>query len=120
MITALQAIFTSIYNFFVSIWFWITEGVYDLAVWVLRAGIEFYTLSMLRMKLFALNMGWDVAKSIIIDMQLSQRLQGFWDLLPVDVAVNLSALRIPEGIGLILTAYVTRYVLRFIPGGGNS
>lgn len=117
MIAALQSIFTSIINFFQWIWTFITSGIYDLIVWGLRGFVEFYTLSALKFQLFALNLGWDVAKAILVDMQFNARLQGFFDALPSAVSVNLTALRIPEGIALILTAYITRYVIRFIPGG---
>ena len=117
MIAALQSLYTSVVNFFSAVWNWITSGLYDSIVWAYTQWIEYYTLASLKFKLFALNLGWDVAKTFIIDMQLSQKLSAFFALLPSDVAVNVTALRIPEGIGLILTAYITRYVLRFIPGG---
>lgn len=118
MIAALQSIYNSVVNFFTAIWNWLTNGgIYDVIVWAYAQWIEYYTLASLKFKLFALNLGWDVAKTFIIDMQLSQKLAAFFALLPSDVAVNVTALRIPEGIGLILTAYITRYVLRFIPGG---
>lgn len=116
MIAAIQAIFTSIVNFFNTIWNFLSNGIYDLLVWVFRSFIEFYTLATLKIQLFALTLGWDVAKGIIVDMQLSSRLQGFFDALPSSVSVNLLALRIPECISIILTAYITRYVIRFIPG----
>jgi hypothetical protein len=117
MITALQSLYTSVVNFFTSAWNWLTTGIYDVLIWSYTQFIEYYTLAGLKFKLFALTFGWDIAKSIIIDMQLSQKLQAFFSVLPPDVSVNVTALRIPEGIGLILTAYITRYVLRFIPGG---
>lgn len=117
MIQAIQTVFYSINNFFTSAWIWLDEGVYNLAIWGFRQYIYYYTLSSLTLKLYIINFSWDVARSIVIDMQISQRLQGFWDLLPVDVSANASALRIPECILIIITAYITRYVMKFVPGG---
>lgn len=117
MISGLQLIFTSIYNFFAGIWNYVTVGLYDSIVWAYTQWIEFYTVASLKFQLHALELAWDIARTILYNLQISQKLQSFFSLLPSDVAVNVGALRIPEGIGLILTAYVTRYVLRFIPGG---
>lgn len=117
MIEAIQRLFDSFIAFFQGIWDWLTDGLYDFAVWVFRGYVEFATLGALKFKLFVLTFAWDVAKAILVDLEVSTRLQALYDLLPPSVAVNITAMRIPEGVGLILTAYVTRYVLRFIPGG---
>lgn len=117
MIAAIQLVFNSVYNFFTGIWQYLGNGLYNSIVWAYTQWIEFYTLASLKAQLIALTFAWDIAQSILVDLQISQKLQSFFSLLPSDVAVNVAALRIPEGIGLILTAYVTRYVLRFIPGG---
>lgn len=119
MIAALQRMFDAITRFFDAFWDWLTHGLYDLLIWGLRGYVEFMTLQAIRFKIFVLTIAWDTAKAILVDLDVSAKLQALFDLLPPAVALNVSALRVPEAVMLILTAYGTRYVMRFIPGAGS-
>lgn len=117
MIAALSSIANSITNFFTGIWNWTSTGIHDAIVYGYAAYIEHYTLATIKFKLYIINFAWDIAKQILIDLQFNQKMIEFFSFIPDYIQVNLMALRIPEGITLIATALVTKYVLRFIPGG---
>ena len=117
MIAALQSLYNTISTFFGSVWGWLDTGLHDAAVWAYASSIEYYTLASLKFKLRIINFAWDVAKQILIDLNFSATFNEYYSLIPDYIQVNLSALRIPQGITLIVTALVTKYVLRFIPGG---
>lgn len=108
--------YDSVCNFFNWVFNWFTSGLYDFAVWAYAGLIEHITLSYVKTMLWALPFAWDVANTIISDLSLPARLAQFWSALPPEVAGLASVLNIPQAILMILSAYVTRFVLRFIPG----
>lgn len=75
-----------------------------LTVWYLEAKIE------------AIQFAWGIAQNILTDLSLSQRITDTLTALPQDVRNVMNFLRVPEAITNLLTAYVTRFVLRFMPG----
>lgn len=116
MIAALQKIFDSLVKFFDTLWQWITEGIYDFATWAFAQYVQFASLQALKFKLWALNFGWDVARQILLDLNFGGRLAEAFALLPPSAANVLNALGISQCLTLILTAAVTKFVFRFIPG----
>jgi hypothetical protein len=87
---------TGIFQFFesalVSIGTW-------YVLWELKALIAFTSLS------------WDIAKNILDVLSISSSLQSAWSSLDSQVLSAISWFRIPEGINILLNAYVTRFVI---------
>lgn len=75
-----------------------------LTVWYIEAKIE------------AIQFAWGIAKGILNDLSISQRITDALTALPQDFRNVMNFLRVPEAITNLLTAYVTRFVLRFMPG----
>jgi hypothetical protein len=90
---------TGIYHFFVE---WFAE----LMKW-------FY-VGWYKSKLFAITFAWDVAQEILSSLNLSDAIESAFNSLDSKLLAVVSFFRIPEGLNLILSAYVTRMVLTFM------
>lgn len=78
--------------------------------------VERLVLSWLEMKLWAMELAWSVAKSILEGAGLFTQIASSFAALPADVLGGLNLLGIPAAINMILTAIMTRFVLNFVPG----
>lgn len=105
MLDALQAI----YN-------WLTGGIYTFFTSAFQSLMEWLLVSALQYMLWAINFGWGIAQGIISDLQISQHLNAALGGFPPQVAGLLLYFKIPEVMLNITSAYITRFVLRFIPG----
>lgn len=105
----------SIGAFFTMVGAFVTDGIYDFWVWAASQLIELFTLAALNFALWALPFAWEVAKQIIVDLNLSAMIQAAWGQLDSSVLGYATALRISESVNLLISAFVTRFVLRFIP-----
>lgn len=74
---------------------------------------EFFIL-WIRGKIWALTVGWDAAKLIINQLNVSGLLNNAWNLLPSDIASAGRYFQIPWAINFILQCYVTRLVIRVV------
>jgi len=116
MIEAIQRVYDAVLTFFQGIWDWITTGIYDFGVWAFAKLVEYLVWKSLEFKLWALDFGWDAAKVMLADLDFSNRMQSAFDLLPASSVAILNALGVPQCITLVVTAALTRFLLRFIPG----
>jgi hypothetical protein len=105
----------SIVNFFKDIWSFITDYIYQIFVWVFAGIVETLTLWSLKFAEISINFAWGVAKQILVDAGLATKVSDAWSYLPQDVAYVLTACQIPTCITIISTAFVSKFVLRFIP-----
>lgn len=105
----------SIVNFFKDIWHFISDKIYDVFVWFFAGLVETATLASLKFALFASDFAWDVAKQILVDADLAGFLTTAWGYLPNDVRYILTACQIPTCVSIIVTAFVSKFVMRFIP-----
>lgn len=115
MLDILQTIFDLVKNFFDGIWQFVTSGIYDLFTWSFAQIVESLTIAALDFILWALPFAWDVAQNIILDMQLDAILQSAWSNLDSQILGLASLLRIPDVVSLLMSASITKFVLRFIP-----
>lgn len=115
MLEALNNIIESLYNGFGAILEFLAHGIYDFAVWAFAKIVEQLTIGYLNFMLWALPFAWSVAKQIMIDLNLSELISQAWVSLDSQVLGLATLFRIPEAINLIVSAYFTKFVLRFIP-----
>ncbi|MFZ2404289.1 MAG: DUF2523 family protein [Methylobacter sp.] len=115
MLDLLNYLLDSVTYFFEFTYKFITEGIYDLAVWAFTKIVEMSVLASLNFILWALPFAWDVAKNIIQDIGLSTILNNAWNSLDSTILGYATALRIPDSVNLIISAFFTKFVLRFIP-----
>lgn len=70
----------------------------------------------IELQISAMQFGWSVAKGILTDLQVAQRITDAISILPESVKSTLNFFKFPECLTNILTAYTTRFVMRFLPG----
>ena len=115
MLDLLGYIYDSLDFFFTSIYQFLTGGIYSFAQWAFAQFIEKSTLAFLDFVLWAIPFAWGTAKNIMNDIGLSQLLTNAWSSLDSNVLGFLTAFRVPDCLNILISAFFTRYVLRFIP-----
>lgn len=103
-------------NFFDYIQDWLNSGIYGLLTDFAAYFIKQAVLSYLALLNFAIPFAWGIAKSIIADLNLSALINSAWDDLPSSSQAIATAFKIPEVINTAVTGFVTKFVLRFVPG----
>lgn len=78
-----------------------------LIIWIIITWLE--------MKTYMIEIAWGIAQQILTSMGLADHLQTAWGAIPHQHAQFLNYLRIPESINLVLTAYLTRFILGLLP-----
>ncbi len=101
-------------DFFNQILTWIGSGIYDFATetwaWVIIKVMIFKIESQLFMMVFA----WDIAKDIVNQLNISQEIKSALSALPAQTVEHLNFFNIINGINLIINAFMTRFVMRFM------
>lgn len=106
-------------DFFNSVWWWLTDGIYQFAVAAFSELVQWLTAAWFRGMLWGLEFGWDVAQQLLVDLNITATIQSAFSSLDSDTQSLLGVLRVPEIINAFLSAVGTRWVLRFIPGMGR-
>jgi hypothetical protein len=78
-----------------------------IILWVIILWIE--------LKVVAIDLAWTLASGILSSAGISQHIQSAWSLIPSQAASFLSYLRVPEAINLIMTSYLTRFIMGLLP-----
>jgi hypothetical protein len=90
---------TGIYNFFVQ---WFAEF------------MKWFYVGWYKSKLMAITFAYDVAQEILTSLNLSSQIDSAFGMLDSKVVGVISFFRIPEGLNIIFSAYMTRMVLTFM------
>jgi hypothetical protein len=115
MLETLDAMFASIIAFFNGIDHFLNTAIYDVLSWAFAQFIELSTIAFIDFAMWATPFAWSVAEQVITDMNLSALLDSAWGSMPSDLQGVATLLRIPESVNLLISAYFTRFVLRYIP-----
>lgn len=78
-----------------------------IIIWLLIAYLE--------AKLYMLEIAYEIASSLISSVGISDAINSAWTNIPVTARAVLTYLKIPEGINIIISAAVTRFVLGLLP-----
>jgi ABC-type bacteriocin/lantibiotic exporter with double-glycine peptidase domain len=101
-------------EFFNEVLAFLDNGIYqffvDLVAWVLIKVAVFQLQAQLASLVFA----WDVASSIIQQLDITTEIQNALSILPPQVQQNLYFFNVVEGINLVLNAAATRFVMRML------
>lgn len=84
---------------------------------VVEWGVKKAVVASIKTKLWAIKTAWGVSKSILQDMHVFDQLGAQLNALPPDVQSTLAFFNLFSAISTMLTAAMTRFVLRFVPGG---
>lgn len=80
--------------------------------WMLEKWLVFY----LQMQLEAARFAWGVAKAMLTDLQVLDHVNVAFSALPTDLQDSLRFFHVHDFINTTVTAGMTRFVMRFIPG----
>lgn len=95
---------------------WLNETIYTF--FVDATAYVFSTLILLwwKLQIGGLEFAWDIAKGVIQALGLNTYLQNAWAAIPAESMAGLQFFRVPESVNLLLTAGMTRLVMKFTPG----
>jgi len=103
-------------DFFVK---WFNETIYQFFVSAFAYLVEQMTLASIKFTIWSSQFAWDIAKTIINDLGVTDALNTAWSSLDGDIISILSFFQIPDVVNILLTAFVTSYTLKFIPFSGK-
>ncbi|MEN9481583.1 MAG: hypothetical protein RLZZ298_2978 [Pseudomonadota bacterium] len=103
------------FEFLQSIADFFTTGIYawfmSAIAYVMESALVWY----FELKISTLTFAWNIAKNVLTALHLSTQLQTSMSSLPPSVASGIAFFRVPEAINMIMSAGVTRLVLRYMP-----
>lgn len=100
--------------FFEKIGAWLSEGIWDWAAEVVAYWVEWYTIAVIKAKIWAVQFSWSVAENILVNVGISEMLASSWASIDPTMMSYLMFFRLPEGINILLNAVVTRFVMRTV------
>lgn len=101
-------------DFFNNIIDFLSTGIYDVLKEFVAYILSNLLLGYLKFQLVALEFFWDVGGRMLDDLQVNDLLAGAFDMLPVDIKQMAYFFRLPESINLIVNAFMTKYVMRYV------
>jgi len=106
--------FNKVITFFSQVSEFIYNGIYEFSTKAFAEFIIQSTIAYIEFKLFMIRFAWDTAKQIMAQLNISAVLNSAYSSLDGNVLGILTVLHVPDGINLILSAMVTKFVLRFM------
>ncbi len=101
-------------EFLTEILTFITSGIYDFTIEAYSWIIIKVTTFKISHYLFLLQFASDIAKDILIQLNISEEIKSALTALPTQTVEQLNFFNIINGINLIINAFVTRFVMRFL------
>ena len=101
-------------DFFNIIIDWFNEGIYQFFVDLFAQYVIWSTIATIEFKLWFVGFAWDVAQSILSQLQVFNELNAAFGSLDSDVLSVLNFFSIPHAISILLSAATTKFVLRFV------
>jgi hypothetical protein len=91
-----------------------TEGIYEFFYEVFREITAWYVIWVLKAKIAALSFAFDVASTIMTNLNLSQHLNSYYSMLDSRTLNYMAFFRLPDALNLLIQAYITRFTLSVI------
>ena len=101
------------FEFFNEISEFINNGLYAWVVETYAWLVIKFTEFKLGFMLTALEFSWDVASSILSQLNITEQVESAMASLPADTVNYLNFFNIINGINILINAFVTRFVLSF-------
>ncbi len=101
-------------TFFNQVYDFLGQGIYQFASDAFAQFVIWATIQQIEFKIWIVGFAWEVAKSILDQLNISDALASAYGAVNGDVASMLGFFNIPEAINIILSALVTKFVLRFM------
>ena len=101
-------------EFFNEILTWIGTGIYEFATETFAWIIIKVMIFKIESQIFLMGYAWDVAKEILSQLNISEEIKSALSALPTQTVEHLNFFNIINGINLIINAFMTKFVMRFI------
>lgn len=98
----------------------IDHDLYEMLVQFLSLMIQSFVAMLYEWFYQIIHLAWDVARDILSDLGISQLIGSMFSHFDSQVLDLMLYFRVPEMINTVITAYVTRYVMSWIPFSGIS
>lgn len=112
--TAFVDIYNTIIDLLTYIDTYLTETIYDFVVKCYAEFIKWYILAYIKTKIYLLHFSWDIAKEILASLNISSFITTYFNAINSDVLKFLTFIRIPDAINILINAYVTKLVFKFL------
>jgi len=93
----------------------ITNGIYDFTIETFQFLMLKLTLFTIEAVSFFITFAWDITKLIFDQVGITDSLQQAWSYLDSGMLSTLSFFGIPDVINIITTAFLTSFLLKFVP-----
>lgn len=70
----------------------------------------------IKCQIWGITFAWEIAGNILQALNINAQINAAFGGLPPQVISGMQFFKIPEGLNLLITAGMTRFVLGFIPG----
>jgi hypothetical protein len=104
----------SVIDFFNQIITFLSSGIYDFFVQWFAEFVIWSTVSAIKFKIFVISVSWDVAQSVLQQLDVSSYISTAFSSLDADVFSAITFFKVPEAVHIVTSAYVTRYVMSFV------
>ena len=91
-------------------------GIMSIITWAFAKVIKLLLIAQIQSAIYVLGFAWSVAKSLLTDIGLIPAINVALAALSPEVAGLLDVMGFNDLLNNVLNAYVTRFVIRFIPG----
>lgn len=106
--------FADLVNYLERFWDFLQHGIYDFFTKLLATWIIYSTIATIKFKLWSLTFAWHIAQQILSQLNIVSAIESAWGSVDSRIMSAMSFFRIPEAINIILTARLTRFVLKFM------
>lgn len=90
---------------------WLDLGIYDFFGQVFKELVAWIVIAKIKFQLWALTFSWEVAKTIIFNLHLTDYIQLAWNSFDSTTLGYLNFFKIPEALNILMQAYITRLTL---------
>lgn len=97
---------------FIADWFTLDDGIYAFFEELLQQIAAWYVVAKLKFMLWTLNFSWGVASQIMFNLGIGTYISSAFSSLDPVLMGYLNFFRVPEGLNLIIQAYITNITLR--------
>lgn len=112
--TPLQALMDLIQSGYQFILDFFYKDIYPFVTKFIAEMIKASIIASIEFKITALKFAWDIAKDLLVSLNISPLISAAWSALDSKVLQFLVFFRIPEGVNLLISAYTTKFVYRYI------
>jgi len=93
----------------------ITNGIYDFTIESFQFLMLKITLFTIDTVIFFISLAWDLMKVILNQVGITNALSSAWSYLDSGMLSTLTFFGIPDLINIITTAFLTKFLFKFIP-----